>query len=85
MRRCAVSIPSNIAEGQARRSAKEFSRFLNIARGSLAELDAQCILAEELGLADPAKSREIRSAIDELQRMLYALVQKIGTDNSEIE
>ena len=49
MRRCAVSIPSNIAEGCGRYSDKETSRFISVALGSLAELDTQIILAERLG------------------------------------
>ena len=49
IRRAAVSVPSNIAEGQARQGRKEFARFLYVARGSLAELDTQCILSRDLG------------------------------------
>jgi four helix bundle protein len=49
IRRCAVSVPSNIAEGSARLTAREFIHFLGIARGSLSELDTQLIIARELG------------------------------------
>lgn len=49
MRRCAVSIPSNIAEGQGRSSSKDFERFLRISLGSLAELDTQMEISKRLG------------------------------------
>jgi four helix bundle protein len=49
MRRAAVSIPSNLAEGAARTGKKEFAQFLNIARGSLSELETQILIAEDLG------------------------------------
>jgi len=52
IRRCAVSIPSNIAEGAARSSRKEFVHYLMIARGSLSELDTQLRIAHDLGFAD---------------------------------
>jgi len=52
IRRCAVSIPSNIAEGAARSSRKEFAHYLMIARGSLSELDTQLRIAHDLGFAD---------------------------------
>ena len=53
MRRAAVSVPSNIAEGAARRSTSEYIRFLSMARGSLSELDTQLQLAERLGFHTP--------------------------------
>ena len=54
MRRCAVSVPSNIAEGAARASSKEFLHYLTMARGSLSELDTQLVIARELGYLDDA-------------------------------
>ena len=52
VRRAAVSVPSNIAEGAARASAKDFCRFLDIAQGSLAEVETQLELAERVGIVD---------------------------------
>ncbi|SHF90151.1 four helix bundle protein [Desulfacinum infernum DSM 9756] len=62
LRRSAVSIPSNVAEGAGRKTNKEFINFLHIAQGSLSELDTQLDIALELGYL----SRQDRKAIDEL-------------------
>lgn len=61
MRRAAVSVPANLAEGAARNSTREFARFLGIARGSLSELETYVVIARELGYLKDA---------DELERML---------------
>jgi len=58
MRRSSVSVPSNIAEGAARASNKEFLHFLHIARGSLSELETQLILSKELGFAKKTEAVE---------------------------
>jgi four helix bundle protein len=77
MRRAAVSVPSNIAEGQARHGKREFVQFLSHAEGSLAELDTQLALAVEFGYPrDPAASQSI-ALVGELQRMLASLRRKI--------
>jgi four helix bundle protein len=76
-RRASVSIPSNIAEGQARSSTKEFVRFLSIARGSLAELDTHTILAFELNYLKQNDFDTISAQIDELQKMLYRLIERL--------
>ncbi len=78
MRRAAVSVPSNIAEGQARNSTKDFIRFLYISKGSLAELDTQLIIACELKNIKINEFNELTSKIDELQRMIFTLVSKLG-------
>lgn len=72
MRSAAVSIPSNIAEGQARSSPKEFLRFLSIALGSLAELATQLELAKRLGYAEE-EFTTISSQIEVLGRKLHSL------------
>jgi four helix bundle protein len=79
MRRAAVSIPSNIAEGQARRGTNEFLQFLSVAEGSLAELDTQLSLSVELGFAQEADVDPALKEIDELQKMLVALKRKLSS------
>jgi four helix bundle protein len=79
LRRAAVSVPSNIAEGQARRSSAEFSQFLSISLGSLAELETQVIIARELGLAIDSQVEPLIAKIHELQKMLHSLRAKLPT------
>jgi four helix bundle protein len=78
IRRAAVSVPSNIAEGQARRTSKDFIQFLYIAKGSLAELDTQLTLAHELLYIQEDSYQELLESIDALQRMLFSLTSKLG-------
>jgi four helix bundle protein len=73
MRRAAVSVPSNIAEGQARNTTGEFVQFISHAEGSLAELDTQLILAAQLGFIATDKIKPCADSIDELRRMLNGL------------
>jgi len=79
MRRAAVSVPSNIAEGQARRSTNEFMQFLSVAEGSLAELDTQLSLSVELAFATYSDVEAALKEIDELQKMLVALKRKLSS------
>src|SRR5262245_7832711 len=79
MRRAAVSIPSNIAEGQARRGSREFIQFIAQAEGSLAEVDTQLTLATDLGYAAQSQTSEAVQLIEELRRMLNALRRKLET------
>jgi four helix bundle protein len=78
LRRSCISVPSNIAEGQARKGTQEFIHFLSIAKGSLAEVDTQVILAFEFKYLNQDKYDEIAARIDELQRMLFRLMEKLG-------
>ena len=73
MKRAAVSVPSNIAEGQAREHTGEFLHFLSIAGGSLAELDTQRIIAEKLGFLSRDDSLDLDQRITEVRKMLYSL------------
>jgi four helix bundle protein len=78
MRRAAVSVPSNIAEGQAQQGRKEFVQFLSHAEGSLAELDTQLVLAVELGYCQPPEANQSAEMIVELQKMLASLRRKVA-------
>lgn len=76
MRRAAVSIPSNIAEGQARHTTKEFIQSLSHAEGSVAELKTQSMLAVDLGYCLPRQAEQVEEAfrlISDLRNMLNAL------------
>ncbi len=75
MRRAAVSIPSNIAEGAARSGNKEFLRFLFIARGSLSELETQAMIAQDLGLIENHKP--VMNLMNELFAKLSGLISSI--------
>ena len=73
MRRASVSIASNIAEGEGRKSKKEFAHFLGISLGSKAELETQLLLCERVGLASSSAVSEIRDSLDEIGKMLAIL------------
>lgn len=77
MQRAAVSIPSNIAEGQGRQHTGEFRQFLHIAIGSAAELDTQLVVAVELGYSTPENAKSIFDLILEIRKMTYALINKL--------
>jgi four helix bundle protein len=75
MRRCAVSIPSNIAEGWGRGTNAQYRNFLNIARGSLLELETQTLIGERLGYIQAPK--ELLGLIEEESKMLNSLLRKL--------
>jgi four helix bundle protein len=79
MRRAAVSVPSNIAEGAARTSLNEFKQFLSIARGSLSELDTQLDLCQQLKLIATPTRQKLDAMMIRIDKMLYALQAKQGT------
>lgn len=75
MRRAAVSIPSNLAEGAARSCINEFRNFLSIARGSLSGLDTQLDLSQQLGLITETSRSKVDGLLTRIDKMLYALYQ----------
>ena len=77
LRQCAVSIPSNIAEGHGRINPREFKHFLLIARGSNSELQTQLELSRALGFADPQELVLAQSLSSEIERMLVGLVKNL--------
>ncbi len=84
MRRAAVSVPSNIAEGQARNTTGEFVLFISHAEGSLAELDTQLTLAVELGFVSRQNVAACANAIDELRRMLNGLRRAVTGQKTKL-
>jgi len=77
MRRAAVSVPSNIAEGQGRLALKEFIHFLSIARGSLKELETQLLIAADLPYGSSPKLDECLAIADDVGRLLIALIRSL--------
>lgn len=80
IRRSAVSISSNIAEGAGRNSNKEFVYFLGISKGSSYELQTQLVLSYELGMINKEKIDPIIELIVEVQKMIYSFQKKINID-----
>lgn len=85
IKRCAISIPSNIAEGAGRNSKKEFAHFLGIANGSSFELYTQIKLLESLNLIDSTNIFDIYSDIEEIQKMIYSFKKMLFKSNSHLK
>jgi four helix bundle protein len=80
IRRCAVSITANIAEGCGKRGNGEFQRFLNIAAGSASELEYHFLLARDLGYLSETDYPQMHVAVVEVKRMLASLARKVEED-----
>jgi four helix bundle protein len=77
VRRAAVSVPSNIAEGSGRTGSREFRRGLSLAHGSLCELETQIALAVSLGFSDPEQGNQIEEQAAEVGRIIRGLIRKL--------
>lgn len=78
MRRAAVSIPSNIAEGRSRNTTRDFSHFLHIAYGSVSELETQLIISKELHLISDTSYVTCNVLLTEVSKMLRAMIKKLA-------
>ena len=83
LRRAAVSVPSNIAEGQSRHSRREFQHFLRTAKGSIAEIETQILLAAKFGYVTDADSRRILELCGEVSRILAGLIASMAERAAE--
>jgi four helix bundle protein len=77
IRRAAISIPSNIAEGKGRLSKGEFRQFLGNARGSLAELETQILIAQNLNYLDEAEGNRLLAMVEEAGKVLNGLLSAV--------
>ncbi len=84
IRKAAVSIPSNIAEGSSRKSTAEFIRFCNIAYGSLAETETQIMIAERLEFVGGEAVAAVLNSTDELAKMLSGLIRALAEKSGKI-
>lgn len=82
LRRAAVSIPSNIAEGVAKKTTKEFCQNLYIARGSLSEVRYYLVLAKDLGYITAQQYNEAFNLLNEIRKMLSGLINSLATNDS---
>ena len=77
IKRSAISVPSNIAEGAGRNSNKDFSRFLSISKGSLNELNTQLIISYRLNFIDSKVLDQLEDTINEIHKMIYKFNQSL--------
>jgi len=80
IRRAAVSVPTNIAEGAARKSKKEFVYFLYVAEGSVSELDTLLSLSVELNFLDPAAANNLLLKLEIISKRIIGLIKKLESE-----
>jgi four helix bundle protein len=85
IRRAAVSVPSNVAEGSARRTSRDYLAFLHVSRGSLAELRTQLLIARDVGFLTDAELRSLETQLDEVGRLLNAVIRGLHRRMNEPE
>ena len=83
VRRAAVSIPANIAEGQGRGNTQDFVRFLTIARGSLRETETHLVIASRLNFLSEQDFQQLRVLTDEVGRLLHGLTRRVQANLDE--
>ena len=84
MRRAAVSVVSNIAEGCGRTGGQDFARFLQMAAGSACELEYQLLLSHDLDFLKTEEYHKLETSVIEVKRMLSALIHRLRTENREL-
>jgi len=81
LRRCTVSIPTNIAEGSGRNTGKDFAQFLNISLGSAYELETLIILCFDVGLINQDQLSNVLVKLEEIQKMIFGLIKTIRQES----
>ncbi len=84
LRRAAVSIPSNIAEGAARETKKQFRNYLSIAQGSSAEIDTQLIISHKLGYIEEDDLNEMTKKLNDISKMIIGLRKSLKTEKNNL-
>ncbi len=85
IRRAAVSVPCNVAEGYGRKTTPEYIRSLYIAYGSTCELETQVLLSGDLGYIDAGKLKKVQDGVGEVERMLKALIKSLEDTQERIQ